>query len=58
VGIGSAQTLKILERVTIETVILLKGRLAAGGGLRGEKRYGLKPLFSTPKSYAYMRSWP
>jgi len=51
-------TLKILERATIETVVLPKGYMATGSELRGEKRCGLKWLLATRQSHVYVRSLP
>jgi hypothetical protein len=54
VGPEHAQTLKFLERATIETTVLQKGCVAIGGELRGEKQVGLKPLLATP-TITYLR---
>jgi hypothetical protein len=40
-GVENAWVLKILERATIETMVLPKGCVAIGGGLWGEKWCGL-----------------
>jgi hypothetical protein len=47
-GPWHAQTLILLERAIISTMVLTKGYVAAGGELQGEKRVGLKQLLPAP----------
>jgi hypothetical protein len=56
VGLESARTLKFLELAAIETMVLAKGYVVAGGELQGKKWCGLKPLLATPQSCVYVRS--
>jgi hypothetical protein len=52
-GPRHARKLIFLERAAIGTMVLTKGYVAYGGGLRGKKWVGLKPLFPMP-AIAYL----